>query len=58
MPKRNNKPRRPRVKDVSIRVEHRKEPDWDRYAYALLRHVKNERDAEAEHKKRQERGEV
>lgn len=53
MPKRKKKPR-PRVKDVSIRVEHRKEPDWNRFAFALLQHAKNELDAEADHKKRQE----
>ena len=29
-----------RLQRVSIRAELRNEPDWDRYAYALLQHVK------------------
>lgn len=58
MPKRNNKPRRPRVKDVSIRVEHREKIDWDRFAYATLQHAKNEAAAQAEHKKRKDQGSV
>lgn len=36
---RNNKPR-PRLKRVSIRVERREEPDWDRFAWALLQYSK------------------
>ena len=37
---RPNKPKRPRLKDVSIRVEHREKVDGDRFAYATLRHAK------------------
>ncbi len=56
MPRGKNKPRRPRVKDVSIRVEHREKIDWDRYAYALLQHAKNELAAETDHKQRKDQG--
>ncbi len=55
MPRQQRKPR-PRVKGVSIRVEHREQVDWDRYAYALLQHVKNEMAAEAKKKQPKDRG--
>jgi hypothetical protein len=31
---------RKRLQRVSVRAELRKEPDWDKFAYALLQHVK------------------
>lgn len=31
---------KPRLTRVSVRGELRPEPDWDRFAYALLQHVK------------------
>lgn len=34
------KSRRPRVLDVVAEGELRKEPDWDKFAWALLQHVK------------------
>lgn len=37
---RRRKSTRPRLKRVSVRAELRSEPDWDRFAYALLQHVK------------------
>lgn len=33
-------PSRKRLQRVSIRAAHRKEPDWDRFAWALLQHVR------------------
>lgn len=54
MPRQRQRKPRPRVKGVSIRVEHREQVDWDRYAYALLQHVKNEMAADA--KKKKDRG--
>jgi len=37
---RNNRSSKPRLTRVSVRGELRREPDWDRFAYALLQHVK------------------
>lgn len=37
---RKNRSSRPRLKRVSVRAEVRDEPDWDRFAFALLQHVK------------------
>jgi hypothetical protein len=34
------KPTRKRLQRVSVRAELRNEPDWDKFAYALLQHVK------------------
>jgi hypothetical protein len=34
------KPTRKRLQRVSVRAELRDEPDWDKFAYALLQHVK------------------
>jgi hypothetical protein len=42
-----NKPRKKRLQRVSVRAELREEPDWDRFAWALLQYarilVENER---------------
>lgn len=36
-----HKPRpRKRLQRVSVRAEHRKEPDWDRFAWAVLQHAR------------------
>lgn len=37
---RKRKAKRPRLQRVSIRVEKREEPDWDRFAWALLQYTK------------------
>lgn len=37
---RKKKPTRKRLDRVSIRAELRPEPDWDRYAWALLQYAK------------------
>jgi hypothetical protein len=37
---RRNKPTKARLKRVSVRAERRSEPDWDKFAYALLQFVK------------------
>lgn len=39
MKKRKQHPRK-RLERVSIRAEHHEEPDWDRFAWALLQHVR------------------
>lgn len=39
MPK-TKKTRRKRLQKVSIRAERHSEPDWDKYAWALLQHVR------------------
>jgi len=41
MPRKKARPARPRLQRVSIRAERRAEPDWDRFAWALLQHAKN-----------------
>jgi hypothetical protein len=33
---------RPRVTRVVVRAERQAEPDWDRFAWALLQHVKRQ----------------
>jgi hypothetical protein len=33
-------PKRPRLKRVSIRAERHGQPDWDRFAWALLQYTK------------------
>lgn len=38
MPKKKQ-PRKP-LRRVSVRAEHRDQPDWDRFAWALLQHTK------------------
>lgn len=40
MPKRKKPSSRGRLKRVSIRAEHHDQPDWDRFAWALLQHTK------------------
>ncbi len=37
---RKKKPTRGRLQRVSIRAERHDEPDWDRFAWALLQYVK------------------
>jgi hypothetical protein len=37
---RKRKTTRKRVQRVSVRAELRAEPDWDKFAYALLQYVK------------------
>jgi hypothetical protein len=39
MPKKR-KTTRKRLQRVSVKAELRDEPDWDKFAYALLQHVK------------------
>lgn len=39
MPKKR-KTTRKRLQRVSIRAERREEPDWDRFAWALLQHAR------------------
>lgn len=36
----SKKPTRKRLQRVSVRAELRDEPDWDKFAYALLQYVK------------------
>jgi hypothetical protein len=37
---RKRKTQRKRLERVSIRAERRSEPDWDRFAWALLQHAR------------------
>jgi hypothetical protein len=37
---RKQKPTKKRLQRVSVRAERRDEPDWDRFAYALLQFTK------------------
>lgn len=37
---RKRKSTRKRLERVSIRAERREEPDWDRFAWALLQHAR------------------
>lgn len=39
MPKKKQ-PRKPRLRRVSVRADHRDKPDWDRFAWALLQHTR------------------
>jgi hypothetical protein len=39
-PKRQKSSGRRRLKRVSVRADHRDQPDWDRFAWALLQHTK------------------
>jgi hypothetical protein len=39
MPKRRKSTRK-RLERISIRAERREEPDWDRFAWALLQHAR------------------
>jgi hypothetical protein len=36
-----NKQRRRKVRRVRVRAERRSEPDWDRFAWALLQYTKS-----------------
>jgi hypothetical protein len=37
---RKRKPTKPRLQRVSIRAELRQEPDWDKFAWALLQYAR------------------
>lgn len=37
---RKGKPTKKRLRRVSIRAERRSEPDWDKFAWALLQHAR------------------
>jgi hypothetical protein len=37
---RKRKPGKPRLQRVSVRAERREEPDWDRFAWALLQYAR------------------
>jgi hypothetical protein len=39
MPRRKYPPRK-QLRRVTVRAERRKEPDWDRFAWALLQHAR------------------
>lgn len=41
---RTNQPKRPRLQRVSIRAERHDQPDWDRFAWALLQYTKTLKD--------------
>jgi hypothetical protein len=47
MPRNRTSSSRSRLNRVSVRAERRSEPDWDRFAYALLQHVKLTSDAKS-----------
>lgn len=51
MPKRKQ-PKRQRLQRVSIRAQRHKEPDWDRFAWALLQHSRLLSQAKLEPKRR------
>jgi hypothetical protein len=40
MPRKKKTNRKKRLQHVSVRAELRSEPDWDRFAWALLQHAK------------------
>lgn len=40
MPRKRKAPPRKRVRRVVVRAERRTEPDWDRFAWALLQHAR------------------
>jgi hypothetical protein len=40
MPRKRTQGSKGRLQRVSIRAELRKEPDWDKFAYALLQHTR------------------
>jgi hypothetical protein len=40
MPKKRKSVHKKRVQRVSVRAELRPEPDWDKFAWALLQHAK------------------
>lgn len=42
---RKRKSTKKRLQRVSIRAEQRDEPDWDKFAYALLQHVRLQQQA-------------
>lgn len=49
------KPTRKRLQRVSVRAELRDEPDWDKFAYALLQFAKLKSEQQAKPRKRQDR---
>jgi hypothetical protein len=40
MPKKRKASPRKRLRRVTIRAERKREPDWDRFAWALLQHAR------------------
>ena len=42
---RKRKPTKKRLKRVSVRAELRDEPDWDKFAWALIQHVRIQQQA-------------
>jgi hypothetical protein len=42
---RKRKRKRPKLGQVRVRSERREEPDWDKFAWALLQHAKAVSDA-------------
>lgn len=40
MPKKRKTNPKPRLQRVSVRAERRAEPDWDRFAWAVLQHAR------------------
>lgn len=45
-----------RVMRVSVRAERRTEPDWDKFAYALLQYTRLVMDAEAKQREGKRKG--
>jgi hypothetical protein len=42
---RKRKPTKKRLQRVSVRAERRTEPDWDKFAWALIQHVRLQQQA-------------
>jgi hypothetical protein len=40
MPRKKKQSSKKRLQRVSVRAERRQEPDWDKFAYALLQHAR------------------
>jgi hypothetical protein len=55
MPRKKKQSSKKRLQRVSVRAERRQEPDWDKFAYALLQHCKllsAQKDTAAKQRKR------
>ncbi len=46
MPKHTKHTRRPRLQRVKIKVEEKREPDWERFAWAVLQHARIQMEGE------------
>lgn len=46
MPRKNKPTKRQRLQRVSIRAERRQPVDWDKFAWALIQHVRAQQQAE------------